>query len=87
MAHKESLFIIFRVEVRAGQVDPEHAENIRSPDTAEPPHDLDGLDQEEIPGAAGWQIQGEDEVPKDNERRDHAESSRNEVSVGVSVSL
>ena len=87
MAHKDSLFFIFRVEVWTGQVDPEHAENIRSPDTAEPLHDLDGPHQEEIPGAKGWQVQGEDEVPKNNERRDNAESSRNEVSVGVSVSI
>ena len=44
---------MFRVEVRTGQVDPEHAENIRGPDTAEPLHHLDGSDQEEIPGAEG----------------------------------
>ena len=39
------------MEVWPGQVDPEHAENIRSPDTPEPLHHLDGSDQEEIPGA------------------------------------
>ena len=68
-----------RMEIWISQADKEHAENLRCPNSTQSVHNLDGLDKEEIPRAQGRQIQGEDEVPKDNERRDHAESSGNEV--------
>ena len=67
------------MEIWISQADKEHAENLRCPNSTQSVYNLDGLDKEEIPRAEGRQIQGKDEVPKDNERRDHAESSGNEV--------
>ena len=55
------------MEVWTGKTDPEHAEDFRGTDTAQPVHHLDGAHQEALSGAEGGQVPGQDEVQKNNE--------------------
>ena len=72
---------VSRVEVRAGKVDPEHAEDKRGAVPAEPVHHVACAAQEEVPGEEAQEDARPAQVLPHNAERHHAEGARHEVCV------
>ena len=72
---------VSRVEVRAGKVDLEHAEDKRGAVPAEPVHHVACAAQEEVPGEEAQEDARPAQVLPHNAERHHAEGARHEVRV------
>ena len=69
------------MEVRAGKVDLEHAEDERGAVPAEPVHHVSRAAQEEVPGEEAREDARPAQVPPRHEGRHHAEGAGHEVRV------